>query len=180
MTAHSLNEVWAPVPGYEGSYSVSTLGRVRSEDKIVPHLGSTRCIRGRILKPVPLPKGYLTVNLYANRSPRHFLVHRLVLLTFVGDGGSLECCHNDGTKTNNSLSNLRWDTHSSNRADKIMHGTNWSGDQHWGSKIAEADAKAIFSDQRIQRVIAADYGICQAQVSRIKSGTRRAAASLPK
>jgi hypothetical protein len=53
------------------------------------------------------------------------LIHRVVLLAFVGpcpDG--MEACHNDGDRTNDSLSNLRWDTRESNILDTIKHGTN--------------------------------------------------------
>lgn len=39
-------------------------------------------------------------------------------------------------------------------------------------KLAEADVLAIRNDTRMQRVIAADYGIRQQHVSRIKSGKR--------
>ena len=71
-------------------------------------------------------------------------VHRLVLLAFVGpcpDG--LEACHADGNRTNNVLSNLRWDTHKSNCADRIAHGTQVQGERMWNSRFTEADIRAI-------------------------------------
>lgn len=34
----------------------------------------------------------------------------------------LEVCHNDGDSSNNHVSNLRWDTHSSNQWDQVAHG----------------------------------------------------------
>jgi len=35
----------------------------------------------------------------------------------------MEGCHNNGDKDNNRLSNLRWDTPSSNSLDLVRHGT---------------------------------------------------------
>lgn len=51
-------------------------------------------------------------------------VHRLVLLAFVGPppAGCI-ACHNDGQTDNNTLANLRWDSHRGNAADKERHGT---------------------------------------------------------
>ena len=45
-------EEWRPIRGYEGSYDVSNLGRVRSLDRIVKHRKGpqkSRTIRGRIM-----------------------------------------------------------------------------------------------------------------------------------
>jgi hypothetical protein len=68
------------------------------------------------------PNGYMQVGL-TNKQQRHFHVHRLVLLAFVGPAPEgMECCHNDGNKANNALSNLRWDTRSANMKDRTRHG----------------------------------------------------------
>lgn len=51
-------------------------------------------------------------------------IHRLVLAAFVGaPPEGLIGCHNDGNKLNNHVSNLRWDTYSSNMLDAVKHGT---------------------------------------------------------
>lgn len=121
-------ERWAPIPGYEGFYEVSDLGRVRSLDRVVTRRdGSSYLMRGRVLKLILNPRnGYLTVSLSRRGICRTSTVHQLVLLTFVGPcPPGLEVCHNDGVKTNSALSNLRYDTHSSNVQDTIKHGRNW-------------------------------------------------------
>ena len=43
-------EAWRDVPGYEGYYQVSSRGRVRSVDRVIPHprLGR-QTVRGRLL-----------------------------------------------------------------------------------------------------------------------------------
>ena len=61
-----MNEMedWRPVVGYEGLYSVSNLGRVRSEDRIVTAgVGRVRHQSERILKPGSDRGGYLIVTL---------------------------------------------------------------------------------------------------------------------
>ena len=50
-----MTEQWSPVVGYEGLYSVSTRGRVRSEARTVSlggtRLGQTRALPEKLLKP---------------------------------------------------------------------------------------------------------------------------------
>lgn len=48
----SKSEEWKDITGYEGLYQVSTLGNVRSYDKIVGcRGGKTRLVKGKILAP---------------------------------------------------------------------------------------------------------------------------------
>ncbi len=73
-------------------------------------------------------------------------VHRLVLEAFIGPcpEGS-EACHYDGNKSNNVLTNLRWDTRQGNMADMIRHGSRtWDkGSDHPKAKLTEADIPEI-------------------------------------
>lgn len=121
-------ECWLPVTGYEGSYEVSDQGRVRSLPRTVQRLGhenSTLSVRGKYLRRTPRPDGYLQVALARGAtSHKSWLVHRLVLVTFVGPcPHGMESCHNNGTRSDNRLINLRWDTMSGNMFDKKRHGT---------------------------------------------------------
>jgi hypothetical protein len=115
-------EHWRPVPGYERSYEVSDLGRVRSLDRITDR---GRKWRGRVMSPAPMgPRGYLVVTLWRDGAQRTALVHRLVLSAFVGpppDGA--EGLHGIGGPADNRLSNLAWGTHSENQFDQVAHGT---------------------------------------------------------
>ncbi|QEM09126.1 NUMOD4 domain-containing protein [Mucilaginibacter rubeus] len=44
-------EIWKDVPGFEGSYQASSLGRVKSLDRTVPHPQLYKqFVKGRILK----------------------------------------------------------------------------------------------------------------------------------
>lgn len=119
------DERWLPVPRYEGYYEVSDHGRVRSVDRVISQRdGTRRKFRGTVISPQEINSGYLRVSLQRNQEKEYFLVHRLVLTTFVGpcpDG--METCHRDNDRHNNHLTNLRWDTRLENAADRIKAGT---------------------------------------------------------
>ena len=155
-------EYWKPVVGYERLYEVSDLGRVRTikTGKFKTHTVSAQDRRHFML-------------LWKKNKPALMRVHRLVLLAFKGPPPRRhESCHNDGNPEHNHLSNLRWDTRKSNHADRIRHGTTNRGEQCGTSKLTTKQVLAIRKDQRLQREIAADYGILQNHVSRIKNRVR--------
>lgn len=106
-----MTERWLPVSGWEGLYEVSDRGRVRS------------IRRSLILQPRPNTSGHFQVGFSVNDNEVMRQIHRLVLEAFVGPcPPGLECCHNDGDRTNNRLENLRWDTRSANQLDAVVHG----------------------------------------------------------
>lgn len=102
-----MNEGWRPVPGYEGIYEVSNLGRVRSLDRIKRN---GRGMKGRIVKLQEHPKtGYVAIGLYKDGTEKMTLVHRLVALAFIPNPDNLpEINHKDEDKTNNKADNLEW------------------------------------------------------------------------
>lgn len=86
-------EAWRTVPGYEGRYSASTLGRIRNDHT------------GRILRALPHRDGYFKVNLGGRT--RH--IHTLIALTFLGprpEGHFID--HISGDHANDMPSNLRY------------------------------------------------------------------------
>jgi HNH endonuclease/NUMOD4 motif len=116
---------WRDIPGYEGCYQVSDDGQVKSlARRIKSAPGCTRPLRERIMKQEVDRTGYARIQLCSDGSYVHCLVHRLIMLAFVGPcPEGMEVCHNDGVKLNNTLSNLRYDTKSANQYDSIRHGT---------------------------------------------------------
>ncbi|WP_369414083.1 NUMOD4 motif-containing HNH endonuclease [Paracandidimonas lactea] len=141
----TLNENWLPVPGYEGLYSVSDLGRVRSERRIIPRAGSEYVQPERILKPSNDGKGYFRVNLSRNAKPKVFYIHQLVMLSFVGpQSESADVCHADGDTSNNRLSNLRYDTRAANIVDSQRHGTFSEAEVHPCAILTNEQALTIY------------------------------------
>jgi len=98
-----MQEEWKGIEGYEGIYSVSNLGRVKS----LPRVGRKKEL---ILVPTPNTGGYLTVQLRKEGGRKCFLVHRLVMQAFIPTQESLEVNHKDFDITNNKISNLEWAT----------------------------------------------------------------------
>jgi hypothetical protein len=107
-----MDERWLPIPGYEGLYEVSDMGRVRS---------FRRGAGGRMLRPGRMPAGHMSVALGRGNSQ---CVHKLVLLAFVGPAPDRhECRHLNGVPADNRLENLKWGTRGENIRDAIAHGT---------------------------------------------------------
>ncbi|MCV7100052.1 NUMOD4 motif-containing HNH endonuclease [Mycobacterium palustre] len=120
-------ERWLSIPGWEGFYEVSDLGRVRSVDRVIVHpISGPSALKGRILKQSPTSDGgHLVVTLVDSIGGRRRVakVHHLVLEAFVGPRPhGMESCHRNDIGTDNSLTNLRWDTRSSNVRDQIRNG----------------------------------------------------------
>lgn len=136
-----MKECWVDIDGFD-DYQVSNKGRVRSKDRVIEYSdGRIRRFPSIILKTDPKSNEYLQVHLYVNRKKKAKYVHRLVLESFIGScPACMECCHENGNKTHNSLTNLRWDTFSNNNLDKRKHGTNGA------KRIRRSDGR-IFENQ---------------------------------
>lgn len=171
-------ERWLPVPGCEGFYEVSDLGRMRSVPRWVnsPILpGSRRFSPGRVLRPAPNKDGYLSVVLSCNGHRRTRAVHTLVMLAFEGPcPEGMEVRHNDDDPGNCRHDNLQYGTSKENSADCIARDRVPRGSRHINSKLTEGQVMLIRARNEPQRVLAAEYGITQSAVSRIKSRTRGA------
>lgn len=110
-----MQEEWKPVVGFEGLYSVSNLGRVRSEErrKINPLCG-TSLVKEKILA-LQTVYGYKKVLLTLNGVPNHKRVHRLVAEAFIPNPENKpQVNHIDNDRGNNKVDNLEWVTNKEN------------------------------------------------------------------
>ncbi len=140
-------EIWKQVPGYGGFYEASNLGRIRSKDRIVEKFCGLhkkvvkQFYKSRLLNPSKSDKyGHMSVHLGYDKKRINVLVHKLVLLAFVGPAPEgTECCHNNGIASDNRIENLRWDSHANNNADRKRHGNYATGKRHpmYGKKMPE-------------------------------------------
>lgn len=165
-------EIWKPIPGFEGSYSASNLGNIRSEDRVVKHFsGGPKRVKGKLLKPWTSKHGYLYVGLAIGESLcTKQAVHRLVLSAFdKAMPKEFDCCHKDSDRTNNHVGNLRWDTRAGNMQDAVKLGRTNKGTKNPNSKLNEDAVRLIRGDTRIHSAIAADFCVAQSVITRIKA-----------
>jgi hypothetical protein len=113
-------EEWRSIPEFIG-YEVSSLGRVRSIDRVCGNRpGITK---GRLLTPFINRRGYLEVIIRKNSKSTAKIVHRLVAKTFLSNfENKPQVNHIDGNKQNNSLENLEWVTNSQNQKHAYLLG----------------------------------------------------------
>lgn len=123
-------ETWLPVVGWEGLYEVSDLGRVRSIARTCSGRWGIRRVPERILKPSPNNHDVLSVGLYSDGKRTTQAVCRLVLEAFAGECPlGYDCCHWNDDRSDNRLSNLRWDTRAANQGDAVRNGRNSRANQ---------------------------------------------------
>ncbi|MGI2239331.1 NUMOD4 motif-containing HNH endonuclease [Staphylococcus cohnii] len=119
-----MSEVWKDIPGYEGLYQVSDLGRVRSLDRWVTYKnGKQYFYEGGLRKPTRGTRGRLVIKLSKDNKGKTFYIHSLVAMTFIGDKPEgYVVAHKDGDPDNNRLDNIRFDTQSQNIIDVYRQG----------------------------------------------------------
>ena len=101
------DEIWRPSPRFP-CYEASSAGRIRNVKT------------GRILRPAPMPSGYLHVSL----SQHTVTAHTVILEAFRGPRpAGCQASHLDGDRTNNRIENLIWETALENNRRKREHGT---------------------------------------------------------
>lgn len=170
-----MDEIWLPVLGYGDAYSVSSLGRVMRTSPRNIYRRPTGS-RAKPFTPTPVKAfktrgGYMQVRIGPSGAQESARVHRLVACAFLPNPLNLhDVNHIDGDKTNNTVSNLEWVS----RRDNVLHAMRLGmlkhprGELAFSAKLSEKDVLAIRCDTRIQRLIAADYGVDQTLVSMIK------------
>lgn len=153
-------EQWRPIRALRDEYEASSLGRVRSAKP-----GRAP----RVLTPRLSDKGYLTFSPSIDGRVGCWPVHKAVLHAFVGPRpNGMQACHRDTDRTNNALSNLRWDTPPENYGD-----TRAAGRDHNLNKTHCKRRHAY--DAENTRVTAAGHRQCRAcaRISDRKRAQRR-------
>ena len=127
-----MNEVWKPVRGFNGYYATQN--------------GLVRGPSGKIMSTQTTPAGYIYVMCslgYSNR--RKLLVHRAVLLAFVGcPQPGHETRHLNGNPADNRLDNLVWGTPTENSEDRRRHGRMIIPHESPFTKLKPQDIPRIF------------------------------------
>jgi hypothetical protein len=163
-------ERWLPIPGYEGRYEVSDLGRVMS---YLPWHGT----RSRILDGT-LSYGYRVVALTGDGAIRLWRVHHLVLLAFVGPcPPGQEVRHGPEGKLDNRLTSICYGTRSENIADRARDGgqryADVSGEKNPRAKLTQVTAAQIrqrAANGESKTALARIFGVGRSTICRVTSG----------
>jgi len=168
-------EVWRDVPGYEGLYQASYLGRVkRLEGVVTCRDGKLKPIRERVLRP-GIRGAYLKVELCAKGIITSLSVHRLVCSAFHGEGAEgHEVNHRDSDKHNNVAANLEWVSRLGNvrhaHLAGRMHATTNPGR---GVKLSQSDVDVIRAESArgvMRKDLARRFGVDPSMVSSVVLG----------
>ena len=115
-------EIWKALPGVTG-VEVSTLGKVRTLDKMVWNGRGTWLMKGIILKQDDNGKGYLRVGITIDGKRVMRSVHRLVAQTFLPNPDNLpQVNHLDCNRKNNHVENLEFCDNSYNQKYREKYG----------------------------------------------------------
>lgn len=141
---------WRDIPGFEGRYQVSDDGKVRSLLCGTKNGDTVERSEPRLMRPKSNHDGYLQVTLYNAGSRTTRFVHRLLLEAFRGPcPAGFESSHLDGSRTNNVLSNLIWESKKDNNARRIEHGTQTRGESVPSHVLTDNDVVYFRSEQRL-------------------------------
>lgn len=126
---------------------MSDHGRVRSVDR----WNGTRTLKGQLLAAHPDTSGHFQIRLSKYGKRKTFRVHALVALAFIGPRPEgYDTCHADGDKQNNCISNLRYDTKTSNALDSVSHGTHNSARKTVCNRGHKLEHPNLVSSQSVQ------------------------------
>lgn len=159
-------ENWKAIPGWEGLYEASNLGRIR---RIAPARGTNS---GTVLSARPHPDGYVRVTLRGFACRLSTKAHRLVALTWLGPSSPDKRIvnHKNGIKHDNRVSNLEWTDLSGNLRHAFANGLQ-------PSRAGECNANARLTARNVRRIrelyragqtlsqLAECYAITKTQVS---------------
>lgn len=138
-------EIWKDIDNYDGYYAVSSIGRVRSNNRHVISGKIIKRIFGKVLKQGLSKGAYLTVSLWKEGVGKTYRVHRLVATAFLGSRIRKYCVnHKDGDKLNNRLDNLEWASYMENNYHKIfVLGKSNVGVKNGRAKLSVKDVNSI-------------------------------------
>ena len=158
-------EAWRPVVGFEGFYSVSSFGQIKSDRT------------GKILRTQPAGKAYSDGRRYRSlrlcrADGQHRVnVHAIVCEAFNGPRpAGHQAAHGNGLRDDNRSCNLAWKTPAENAADKIACGTLLTGERHQNAKLNDAAVSEIRSKGGNRRGLAARFGVSASLIDSVRRG----------
>lgn len=118
-----MSEKWLEIEGFEGYYEVSSLGNIRSIDRLVKKRGHLVPQYSKYITKTLNYNGYYKVTLCKEGKKFTKRLHRLVALAFIKNPKEKpQVNHKNGIKTDNRVVNLEWVTASENLYHAVKHG----------------------------------------------------------
>lgn len=145
MAPQAVTRVPIPIHDFS-SYTVGTDGTIESKT-------------GRVKKATPDSDGYLRISLQQDGLKLTTLVHRLVLMAFVGPcPPGCQALHKNGNRADNRLDNLRWGTPKENSADKKLHGTHIATRKLSDEQVREILVRMSNGERAFE--LGPEFGVC--------------------
>ena len=161
------NEEWRPIPGWEGRYEVSTLGRVRSLPRTYRATFGLVTTKIRVLRPSEEKNGYRSIHLNPGNVRKS--IHSVVAEAFYGPRPpGHDILHLNGNRADNRLENLRYGTRSENHRDCYNYGSRQGPGKLYREQVFEI--RKLLAQGVMQKEIAAKYGVNPSAIRDIKSG----------
>lgn len=170
-----------PVPGYEGLYSVTSDGKLISEERYVKGVRKGKMtdikIKERELKNITNVAGYKMAALYKDSVKVSVYVHRLVAEVFLPPPsvGQTQVRHKEGNPELCGKDDLEWGTPTENSMDRLKHGTMKNGEKSPTSKLTDEivlQIRARLSNKEPQKSLADEFEVDQSTISFIGSRKR--------
>lgn len=168
-------EVWKDVDWSSGAYQISSLGRVRSVDRIDC---AGRRLKGKVMKAFHNHAGYVSIILCENGKPITCYVHRLVANAFIEKSNHKNHVnHKDGNKWNNEVNNLEW----CDRSYNMKHAYTIGLAKPIGRKLSDEDVNEIMKQKGVKSSLklAKQYGVSFQLICKIWKGGYRCSTVIP-
>lgn len=142
-------EEWKDIPGFEGTYQASTLGRIKSLPKLVNHNGGgKRKVAEKVFNIRLNVYGYCVVTVYSKGEMKSKRSNRLVALTFIPNPENKPYVnHINGIKTDDRPVNLEWCTAQENSIHAVKMGllknSSMRGEKHNTFKLTFKQVQEI-------------------------------------
>ncbi len=171
-------ESWLPIQGWHG-YEASDFGRIRSWWTTT---GGMRKEPRILCGDYPYRRVTLRRRTNGILEKIQFLVHRIIIETFIGPcPKGMICRHLDDNPKNNRLENLEWGTYSQNTEDAIINGRK---NRHVPKKTTRTLRKKplkLTMDQAMEiktrrangetlNALSTEFGVCKSLVCNIAKG----------
>jgi hypothetical protein len=149
-----MKELWRDIQGYEGLYTVSNMGKIRS------HHTYRRAKTDYLLKEGVNDSGYCYIGLSKDGIVKQKKLHRLIAIAFIPNPENKRTVnHINGIKTDYRLENLEWNTPKENGNHASRLGLLHTGKYKTNMRIANEIRKVYNEQKLLPREISVIYGL---------------------